>query len=402
MPQDTSIGKINYDQGLRVGRHHERRRVQRRRRRWRSTRPRASSGRLAQPGAHRATSSRSPADGTDARVRAWTSRSRPPRCRRSRSPARRHCSGSPPAAHVTLSDQGFDFGCAGKVFGVFDAAVTAKGGSLQSADGFSVHAQMSQNFLSDLTSRAAGVLQQAAAQAAAQIASAQRDVNNAQAEVNRLNTLAAGGAGRPGRQAGRRAAADRRTPRPRSPRRRTRCPPSTPRSPRPGPASRPSGTRPRRRSRTRRPQVNAAQGPVNDLNSQISSLQGQINQLNSDIAWWNNWYNNSSTIQKAYRWAQLAAEVGWRGTKVAGADHRDGHPAGDRWPPPTGCCRSPVQTLQAAQAAAVTYPIDQDPRIVALQASRGAAVLGPAGGAGRAVRRRSRPPPPASPPPGRR
>ena len=222
------------------------------------------------------------------------------------------------AAHVTLSDQGFDFGCAGKVFGAFDAAVTAKGSSLQSADGFSVHAQMSQNFLSDLTSRAAGVLQQAAAQAAAQIASAQRDVTNAQAEVDRLNTLAAAARADLANQAGRRAAADRRTPRRRSPGRRTPCPPSMPRSPRPGPASRPSGTRPPRRSRTRRRQVNAAQGPVNDLNSQISSLQGQINQLNSDIAWWNNWYNNSSLIREgvplgaAGRRGRLAGNPGRR------------------------------------------------------------------------------------------
>ena len=114
------------------------------------------------------------------------------------------------AAHVTLSDQGFDFGCAGKVFGLFDAAVTAKGASLQSAEGFTVHAQMSQSFLSDLTSRAAVVLQQAANQAAAQIASAQRDVDNAQAELAKLNTLAAAARADLDRQAGRRAAADRR------------------------------------------------------------------------------------------------------------------------------------------------------------------------------------------------
>ena len=140
------------------------------------------------------------------------------------SPGRRHCSALTAAAHVTLSDQGFDFGCAGKVFGAFDAAVTAKGSSLQSADGFSVHAQMSQNFLSDLTSRAAGVLQQAAAQAAAQIASAQRDVTNAQAEVDRLNTLAAGGPRRPGQPSRPTRSGRSPMPRRRSPARRTRCP----------------------------------------------------------------------------------------------------------------------------------------------------------------------------------
>ena len=38
-----------------------------------------------------------------------------------------------------------------------------------------------------------------------------------------------------------------------------------------------------------------------------------------------------------------------------------------------GVLQVAVQTLHAAQAAAVTYPIDQDPRIVALQGSRAAA-----------------------------
>ena len=40
-----------------------------------------------------------------------------------------------------------------------------------------------------------------------------------------------------------------------------------------------------------------------------------------------------------------------------------------------GVLQLAVQALQAAQAAAVTYPIDQDPRILALQAGRGTAAL---------------------------
>jgi hypothetical protein len=278
------------------------------------------------------------------------------------------------AAHVTLSDRGFDFACAGKVFGAFDAAVTAKGSSLQSTDGFSVHAQMSQNFLSDLTSRAAAILQQAAAQASAQIATAQRDVTNAQADVDRLNTLATA------------ARADLTTKQADAQRQIGNAQAQVTGAQNSLSvidgqiSSTRSGIQAERDAAAKKIQdaqvkVTAAQGPVNDLNSQISSLQGQINQLNSDINWWNNWYNNSSKLQKAFRWAQLAAEIGWRGTKVAALTTAMGTLQASV-ATANGVLQVAVQTLHAAQAAAVTYPVEQDPRIVALQTGRGAAILG--------------------------
>ena len=277
------------------------------------------------------------------------------------------------AAHVTLSDNGFDFGCTGKVFGAFDATVTAKGASLQSADGFTVHAQMSQNFLSDLTSRAANVLQQAGAQASAQIASAQRDVTNAQADVDHLNALAAA------------AKADLQAKQADAQRQIAGAQAQVTAAQNSLSAIDAQITSTRASIQAQRDaaakqiadaqaKVTAAQGPVNDLNSQIASLQAQINQLNSDIAWWNNWYNNSSKAQKAFRWAQLAAEVGWRGTKVAGLTTAMGTLQASV-ATANGVLAGARQTLQASQAAAVTYPIDQDPRIIALQGSRGAAQL---------------------------
>ena len=276
-----------------------------------------------------------------------------------------------------------------------------KGASLQSADGFTVHAQMSQNFLSDLTSRAAAVLQQAGAQASAQIAAAQRDVTNAQAEVDQAE--------RPGR---RRPATTWPPSRPTPSSRSRNAQAQVDRAQNalsaidasdhldPGRASRPSGTPPPGRSGTRRPRSTAAQGPVNDLNSQISSLQGQINQLNSDIAWWNNWYNNSSLVQKAYRWAQLSAEVGWRGTKVAALTTAHGHPAGvhgHRERGPAGRAADPAgragggRELPDRPGSADPGPAGQPrrPRRSPSRPRRGC------------CRRRSRRPPPASRPPAR-
>ena len=174
-----------------------------------------------------ATSSRSPADGTDAGPEPGHRGARPPQLPKIAISGQASLLGVTAAAHVTLSDQGFDFGCAGKVFGAFDAAVTAKGASLQSADGFTVHAQMSQNFLSDLTSRAAAVLQQAGA--------AGRRADRLRAAGRQQRPGRGRPAEHPGRRGPRRPGRPSRpthsgrspTRRPRSPRRRTRCPRST-------------------------------------------------------------------------------------------------------------------------------------------------------------------------------
>jgi hypothetical protein len=276
-------------------------------------------------------------------------------------------------AHVTLSDQGFDLGCSGRIFGAFDAAVTAKGGSLHSAEGFAVQAQLTQSFLSDLTSRAAAVLQQAGTHAAAQIASAQRDVAAAQADVDRLTALAAGArADLQAKQAdAQRQIADAQA-------QVTAAQNSV--SALDGQiASTRSGIQAERDAAARKIQdaqakVAAAQAPVNDLNAQIASLQGQINQLNADIRWWNDWYNNSAWYQKSYRWTQLSGEVGWRGTKIAALITAVGTLQASV-ATATGVLEAAVGTLHTAQSAAVTYPIDQDPRILALQGSRATAVL---------------------------
>ena len=90
------------------------------------------------------------------------------------------------SASVDLSDSGFDFDCKGRVFGVFDADIHAKGGNLGSGAGFMVHADFHQSFLDDVARRAAAVLQQAGADAQAQIVSAQHSVDAAQADVVRF------------------------------------------------------------------------------------------------------------------------------------------------------------------------------------------------------------------------
>jgi hypothetical protein len=129
------------------------------------------------------------------------------------------------------------------------------------------------------------------------------------------------------------------------------------------------------RLRDAQAKLSVAQSAVDSLNSQISSEQLQIDQLNSDIGWWHNWYNNLAWYDKAWGWTKLGVEVGWRGTQVAGLTAAI---AGLRASELTanGVLDVARQTAQAAQAASATYPVDQDPRVLALQGGLAAAQLG--------------------------
>jgi len=232
---------------------------------------------------------------------------------------------------------------------------------------------MSQTFLADLTGRVADTLRDAGTAAAGQIAAAEKDVADAQTQVDRVHAAVASArstlqAAQADAQRGIAAASaqvsqaqnnlsviDTQITSTRA----------TIQAERNAAAQRINDAQ---------AAVNQAQGPVNDLTGQISALQSQIDQLNADIAWWNNWYNNLSTVKKAVSWARLAAEVGWRGTKVAGLTTARATLQASL-ATANGVLQAARQTLQAAQAAAVTYPVDQDPRILSLQTGRAAAQL---------------------------
>ena len=277
------------------------------------------------------------------------------------------------SASVDLSDSGFDFDCKGRVFGVFDADIHAKGGNLGSGAGFMVHADFHQSFLDDVARRAAAVLQRAGADAQAQIASAQRSVDAAQADVVRFGKQVDGAkADLAAKQADAQSkiqGASAQVTQAQNSLGAIDAQISTTRAQ--IQAQRDAAAA---NLRAAQQKLAAAQAPVDALNAQINAQQGQINQLNSDIAWWNNWYNNLAWYDKAWGWTELGAEVGWRGTQVAGLTISIQGLRGSI-ALATGVLQGAQQTVNAANAAAATYPIDQDPRIVGLQGGRGTAVL---------------------------
>ena len=278
------------------------------------------------------------------------------------------------AAAVSFSDAGFDFGCSGRVFELFEADLSAKGGNLSSGAGFMVRADLHQDFLSDLARRAAAVLQQAAADAQGRITAARHGVDAAEADVTKFSASVEGARAD---LAQRQADADAQI--------QSAVNTVTQAQQALGAIDAQIGVT-RAQIQAQRDAAAAqlsdlqqklaqAQAPVSSLNSQISSQQSQIDQLNSDIAWWHNWYNNLAWYDQAWGWTQLGAEVGWRGTQVAGltvsiAALRASIATAN------GVLQGAQQAVDAAQAAQVTYPVDQDPRILGQQGGRETAALG--------------------------
>lgn len=111
--------------------------------------------------------------------------------------------------------------------------------------------------------------------------------------------------------------------------------------------------------------VDAAQDVVASLQGSIAYHYGMIATYQSQISWWYNWAYAQPWYNQAWAWTVYAGEVGWRNVEIAGHN-------------------ASITTLSAAQLVATaaldvaeaglgaaeqlldTFPIEQDPRVVAL------------------------------------
>jgi hypothetical protein len=278
------------------------------------------------------------------------------------------------SADVELDDDGFQFHCLGKVFGVFEARIDATGGSLTSGDGFTLHVELHQDFLSDVATRAALALQQAGTAAAGQIADAEQQVRSAQAEVTRLNgSLQGAQADLKARQADADAKIGAAQTDVTNAQQSLGAIVAEMASTRAAiQQQRDAATANIRDTQAR---VDAAQAQVNTLQGQIDGLKARIDQRNSEIAWWQNWYHGLAWYDQAWGWTRLSAEVGWRGTEVSGLWVSVGAIEASKQTA-EGVLQATQQAAAGARAAADSYPIDQDPRMIALAASLQAAQAG--------------------------
>jgi hypothetical protein len=230
-----------------------------------------------------------------------------------------------------------------------------------------VHAEMRQEFLSDVAQRVARLVAQAGTDAQGAIASLEADVAKAKAEVDRLGraagdartALAAGQANAQQQLQAAQANVTTYSQQVASYNAQIDQMRQTIQAERAAQGQKLAAAQ---------EQVRQAQSAVDSINGQIAGLRQRIDQRNSEIAWWRNWYNGLPWYNKTWGWARMSAEIGWRGTEVAGLWASIGTLQGSQQAA-QGTLQGYLKTLAGIQAATITTPIDQDFRILGLKGS---------------------------------
>lgn len=89
---------------------------------------------------------------------------------------------------ISISDSGFRFTTSDKIFDLFEASLVVSGGDMLNGDGIMVKATMRDDLFDYLSDKASEAIESAAKQAAREIEDAQRAVNRAQVDVDKLDS----------------------------------------------------------------------------------------------------------------------------------------------------------------------------------------------------------------------
>ena len=272
---------------------------------------------------------------------------------------------------VSVSDKGFLFFVEGKIFNLFIASLTVSGGNLKNGGDFYIKALMRNDLIAYLREKGLKAIQDAADAATKDIESAQRDVAYAQSKVDGLqrdidnmrNTVKAERARDEQNVRNAENAVNSAQNEVNKIQRNIDSMRNTIRGER---------DRDTKRLRDAQAKVTGAQNEVNKIQNEINSSHRRISKLNSDIAAKKRWYDNSKWYEKTYRWAEFSAYAAAKGTEITGIYTKIG---GLETAKGTAnlALEAAKQIVRGIEAAAKTFPIDADPRIVALFTAKGTA-----------------------------
>ncbi|MGH1484918.1 MAG: hypothetical protein ACRBCI_01785 [Cellvibrionaceae bacterium] len=111
--------------------------------------------------------------------------------------------------------------------------------------------------------------------------------------------------------------------------------------------------------------VSSAQSAVNGLNSKIAAEYRAISSRKSQISSWYRWYKKAKWYQKASRYSRYVYEKSWRNADIARRYVTIGAYKASLLAA-NGALELAKLTLKGLEAAAKTFPIDLDPRIISL------------------------------------
>ncbi len=304
---------------------------------------------------------------------------------------------------IQFSPSGFRFYMEGSLFGLFSASIDVKGKDFNKGGDFAVTAVMQNDLLAYLRDNATRAIQDASEEAVRAIADAQQAINDAQADINRLdhqiqNARSTVNAER-ARDRRRLLEAEQTVARERRKaselnttvyqQRRvvTRERKQITAELKKAQASVKSAqrkvkkltrdlarmrqrvkserSRDSRRVKSARSAVSKAQASVKSLNSAISKSKSRIRTLKDNIKRKKRWYNKLTWYDQSWGWAELAAYSARRGVEIAAEYTKIGGLESAK-ATANGVLEVAKQALRELERSIKSFPIDADPRVAGL------------------------------------
>lgn len=272
---------------------------------------------------------------------------------------------------VTISDKGFLFFVEGKIFELFKASLTVSGGNLKNGGDFYIKAEMKNDLIAELRKKARKGIQDAAKAATKEIEKAQKDIDKAQKEVNKINGNIASMRKTIKQERERDAkkvkdAEKAVTAAQNEVKKLQRNIESTRKT------IKKERERDTKKLRSAQNEVSKAQRKVNSIQGEINSSKRRIKTLNNQIKSKKRWFDKSPWYKKSYRWAEFSAYSAAKGAEITALYTKIGSleaAKGVAWT----ALEAAKQIVRGIELGAKTFPIDADPRIVALFTAKGTA-----------------------------
>lgn len=272
------------------------------------------------------------------------------------------------AVLLSISDEGFRFMMSGKLFDVFEASLDVSGGDLASTDNIRVKAVMRNELLAYLTKHGGEAIEKATEVAVSQLAAARGEVARLESSLKSLD----------GDIDAMRRTVEKERERDAAKVRDAQAQVDAAKRDLEAVDKQVMAQRQvidKERRNAQREVENAqrsvlnAQGSLDALDAQIDNANDKIKKLKKDIKKKKDWFDDSSDLEKSWRWAEYSAYVAEKNAEIiAQQAYIETLKASKK--AASGALEAAKKTLEASKGAIVTFPIDADPRMVPLLAAR--------------------------------
>jgi chromosome segregation ATPase len=118
--------------------------------------------------------------------------------------------------------------------------------------------------------------------------------------------------------------------------------------------------------------IQAIKDEIEHIQARIEKAKAQAKKRKREIDDWKQWYHTLPGVDRSEEQAKLAAEINWRGAEITARQDEIGVLESQKWAAKERWEKA-KQRLSAVEEGVYDRPIEQDPRLLSVQAARQAA-----------------------------